>query len=1112
MFLLNAPPLAAFQTQWTPFGCNAPCRVPTSLPPPAQLANIPVVADVEGAINSPLSDESSLTVKVEYERIMQKNGEGEFNIGRELKSSPDLFIGHVREEAALIVPEQFQDLKEEGSDFGALVLDSDSDDSVHRDIEEAIQEYLKNRPIVKTPKSIENDGDKVKAAQNNSPARKSPVKMVTSPKLCDSFTVSRCSSPDSVGSDDSFEQSINKEIEQFLIEKKLQNNASEPGTSKKAKLKPKPIKAVEKPSRKQRVRGPAVKTVSASLNLLPKNPKPKAESCSSNNIRLKLVSGPCKPNVPSRPPPPLPPAPCVGLSDSDSSDDGIEEAIQLYQLEKNRLGVSLNSAHRTSPAITTLDLSPCRIKNSPPKSKKKTTNYRKRKLPNAKAAASQDFTSCHTIASKRAFHSGGDRNLDDEPEEATRRVETAAELMCAEAILDISKAILPSQPERSLAVSREKQSAQPASPCASDSSVDSDDSIEQEIRTFLARKAQTKSVGTSSAKKTAKERRSEPPKQPSLPNNKAVTTGKDKVVLKDSSGKGSESWNVNSSPVNPTLPIGKHLQGNTTATCPEESSQPHRQAQHAEHHIIRAMASLDSSSGVIGDKRTMYVKGRSNCSGDKSSSLDSDEDLHSAIKDLLRSKRKCKKRPKDGRPPCKKKVRFGETTTRPLEMLGTVQKECMPKPLVVKSCLVTSNDLKENSLKKSKTTVKLKEEKKISVGNTELSSVGRPVESAPACASDKSVKLSNALPETQDSSSVDSNDSIEQEIRKYLSNCARGSSKLPTAQRTTATVIAPTAIKTETTPVRISNPAPIKKEPGVLSSSVTETILQKVREKDRSAAPKPAVIQRLYSYDRLSQVARLQHPTGIAKGTAPVHGVIIKRECIVDQSRIVRPTEKPLPAAPGRVIVKTGVNGSQGNIPISGNFVAGLKYISGTEQQLLLNVGNAGTTRLATDFYTPGRTIAQLGSCQAVQKNTLILEQPKVIQSPAFSLGAPMARPALYVVTTKVVQETSASLCLPLNRATYDSGLNLMSIQYCPGQVAARTSACAAPFSFQQTRNSETRVITPGKAGEIPTLLTKARESQATSGLLDGGSNFANVNERATEDFQAGSSVQKDQV
>ncbi|XP_040298338.1 protein phosphatase 1 regulatory subunit 26 isoform X2 [Bufo bufo] len=1299
MFLLNARPLAAFQTQWAPFGCNAPCSVPTSLP--AQVAT----SDVDGATDSPQSEESSLTVNLEHEQIMQKNREGEINIDRGLNPASSLFKGHVREKALLIVPAQFKDIKEEGADFEALALDSDSDDSVDRDIEEAIQEYLKNKGSAapKIPNIPNNDADKVKAVQFNVPARRSPIKMVTSPNMCDSFPVqglSRCASPDSVGSDDSFEQSIKEEIEQFLIEKKLQNNVSESSISKKAAAGHPAAKP--KPGSKQGIKVPTLKSAPESLSLHSKTLKP--------NVRLKTVSGSGKLTV-LRPLPP-PPAPCIELSDS-SSDDGIEEAIQQFQLEKSRLEGNLSSAPWTSqekdgksPRDAISDIGHCQMKGFPPESQKKTADYRKRKLPNVKPAASQDFTS------KRAFHFGDEQSLEYKPElAATRRAETAAELMCAEAILDISKAILPSQPESSCPVLQDKPSAAAASPCSSDSSVDSDDSIEQEIRTFLARKAQSESLGATSSKQSPKEQRPEPQKQPSLPNNKATGTSRGRVneskgILKGSPGKGTDSVNVDSCTVNAVVPFSQNSMGQSTETCPDDIK-PQCQPEDAKHHIIQAMESLESSPRASAGKRKMYMKVRGNCSGDKSSSLDSDEDLDSAIKDLLRSKRKCKKRPKDGRPPCKKKVRFGETTTRLLESVGgTQQKDCNPRPLV-ESYLVISSDLKENSFKRSKLSLKLKEEKKIPVGNTELSHVSKPLESKPACASNMSIKISSALPDTQDSSSVDSDDSIEQEIRKFLAERARESTEPSAAQKITAPVTAPTVIKTEPAPACISSPVPIKKdprastcspapikkepgactvspapirnqpgactvspapirnqpgactvspalikkepractvspapirnqpgactvspapirnqpgactvspapirnqpgactvspalikkepractvspapirnqpgactvspatikkkpetststlspvriepgaftvspstirnepgastttpapirnepgactvspalvkkEPGVLSSSVTETILQKVREKDRSthAGPPPAVIQRLYGYkDTLPPVARLQHPTGIAPATTPLHGVIVKRDCIVDQKRVVRPTEKTLPATPDRVVVKTGVNGSQGNIPISGNFVAGLKYISGTEQQLLLNVGKTGTARLATDFYSPAGTIAPLGSCQ---KKTFIFEQPKVVQAPAFSLGTPMVRPALYVVTTKVVQETSASLCLPINTATYDAGLNLMSIQYCPGQVASRASACTAPFSFQQTQNSETMVVTPGKAGEIPTLITKARANQTPSGLLDGGS--ANVTGRAAGDVEAGASmVQKDQV
>ncbi|XP_073415562.1 protein phosphatase 1 regulatory subunit 26 isoform X2 [Dendrobates tinctorius] len=1093
MFLLNAPPPAAFQTQWTPFGCNVPCRVPTSLPQPAQVAS-----EVEGTIDSPQSDESSGTVTLEYERIMQKNRKGELIVNGGLRSSPAVFRENAREKATFIVPAHFRDTIEEDSDFMGLALESDSDDSVDRGIEEAIQEYLKNKgttpplscsPAAKILEIPESDGEKVKSAQNDILARKSPVKMVTSPKVCDFFpgpSLSRCSSPDSVGSDDSFEESIKKEIEQFLIEKKLQNNVNETSPDKKAttshsaaKLKPKPTK-VEKPRPKLRIKGTAVKTVFESFDLLSKNLKSKAESCKSI-VRPKTVLDPLKPNVLRSLPPASSQSP--DLSDS-SSDDGIEEAIQLYQLEKSRLEGTLSSTPRTSPEKdgknTASDDGHCQMKISLLDPQKKSTDYRKRKLPNVKPTATQN------LPNKRALHSGDEAA-------ATLRVETATELMCAEAILDISKTILPSQPDRSFVASQNKPSAQPASPCSSDSSVDSDDSIEQEIRTFLANKAQVESLCVTSAKQPPKEQMSEPQKQPFLPNTKAAGTSKskgsdNKGVLKDSPRKGGEPVNVDSSPGHSSM--SKQVQGKTIETGPGGCPKLPCQAEDARHHIIQAMERLESSPGASGEKRKLYIKMRSNSSGDKSSSLDSDEDLDSAIKDLLRSKRKCKKRPKDGRPQCKKKVRFAETATRLLETVGVMdQKDCSPTPLVVKSCLVSS-DAKDNSFKKSKTILKLKDEKKFPVGNAELSTVSKTVESPLPCASDKSVKISSALPDTQDSSSVDSDDSIEQEIRKFLADRARESAELTATQENTAPSIAPSVNRTE------ANSTTIKKEQGVLSSSVTETILQKVREKDRSSTP---ATHRLFGYkDDASPGVGLQQPKGIEKTISPVHNVIVNRECFVDPNRIARPAEKVLPVPPDRVLIRTGVNSCQGNIPISGNFVAGLKYISGTEQQLLLNVGKSGATRLATDFYNPGGAIAQLGNCQ---NKTLILEQPKVVQAPAFSLGSPMVHPALYVVTTKVVQETAGSLCLPINAATYDPGLNLMSIQYCPGQVASHT----APFSFQQTLNSDTMVIAPGKAGEIPTLITKARASETTAGLLDGES-------RCRNEQAEGRKVQKDEV
>ncbi|XP_071987854.1 protein phosphatase 1 regulatory subunit 26 isoform X2 [Engystomops pustulosus] len=1038
MFLLNAPPLAAFQTQWTPFGCTAPCRVPTSLPQSAQIS-----ADVEGAIDSPQGDESSLTVDIEYDEIMQDQNR-DLHIDRGLRSSPVL-QETTRVQASLIVPPQFIDVEEEGSDQEHLNLDSDSDEAIERGIEEAIQEYLKNKvkddPLRCTPKkeSIPKTAN-VKATRSNAPAKKSPVKMVGVPKVT-SQRSPRCSSPDSVESDDSFEKSISQDIEQYLIEKKLQNNGS---TSQKTgpRLKLTPIRSIDKPSPK--LKGAAVKST--------------AESS----------------------------AQCADLSYS-SSDEGIEEAIQMYQMERSRVQESPGGAPGSS-LEKAANISHCQVGKSVPEPKKTSTDHRKRKLPNAKAAASTDSTS------KRACD-GAEWNLEC-------KSQTAAELMCAEAILDISKAILPSQLQTTVL---QDKPALPLPPCVIDSPVDSDDSIEQEIRRYLVQKAQTGGLCKPAAKLTPKQTRSDTLKQKPLTNTKnCVSTIKDKSsdqkeALKASPRKAVDP--VHGCSVNSELTIAQYSAGKTIETC-DDSSKPHSEAEDAKQHIIQAMESLESSARVSGSKWKMYMQVRSNNSGDKSSSLDSDEDLDSAIKDLLRSKRKCKKRPKDGRPQCKKKVRFGELLAKPIETVSIIeQKDCTPKPLV-KSCLVISNDPIKNSCKTPMTDLNLQEGKAVSWENPEPSPVSRRVESEPSCAS-KSV-ISRALSITQKNSSVNSNDSIEQEIRKFLAERAQKAAELSTAHRIAAfSATAPTCTT--------SSPATVRKESAVLSSSVTETILQKVREKDRAnvQVTQPAIIQQLYSYnENLAPVARVQHPAGIAMNTTPVHSVIVKRESIVDPNR--RPAEIPFPAASDRVLVKTGVNSAQRSVPVTGNFVAGLQYISGTEQQLLLSMGKAGTSHLATDFYRPAGTITPLGTCQAMQEKTLILEQPKVVQAPSFSLGAPMVRPALYVVTTKVMQETSA-LCLPINAATYDTALNLMSIQYCPSQVASPTTACIAPFTFQQTQNGETKVLTP--AGGIPKLLTKARASEATPVVLDGDGMYPNVSERAAADLEAGASVlQRDEV
>ncbi|XP_072285264.1 protein phosphatase 1 regulatory subunit 26-like [Pyxicephalus adspersus] len=1033
---------------------------------------------------------------------MHKNRKGELNHEQGLKSSAVPFKGHIREQATSTFPTQF--VKEESSP----ALDSNSDDSVDRDIEEAIQEYLKNKSTAdasfttvaaKSSSTSNSNSDQLRTISGNVPACTSPVKMVTSTTTCNTFSSlerSCCSSPESVGSDDSFEQSIKDGIEQFLNRKTFQNTQVDSRTAKKsnvsAKPKIRPLKAAEKQGSKRGIKEFYDKLSSESLCMQPKGSKQKTEifktsmypKLSSSSVELNKMK---KEGTSKR---------CEELSHS-SSDDGIEEAIQLYQLEKSSLEEYLSVGHKCSiereekSTVT----SHGQDKNSSPDTHMD-TDCKKRKFPSC-SHGSQDTSSFYPPTTKRTLYFVEDSSPKCEVVlQGTCKVETATELMCAKAMLDISKAILPSQPETTCIISQER-STQPESPCASDSSVDSDDSIEQEIRTFLAHKAQAENLGTASAKLSFPNRqRLDQRKKQSLTNNKDLSQKEklteSKTVPKELKGEKKHS-DVR---ITNTLSFPSEvLKISNTEPDINEPSRASYKLEETSHIIQEAAESLVSPTGITGTKQKAYTKIRSIPSSDTSSSLDSDEDLDSAIKDLLRSKRECKKRPRDGKPQYKKRPRFGETTNRTLESLGTGVdlKDCLLKP-AVKSCLVNSSNSQDNALKSK---FNIKEESRSTASNLHLPP--NKLECKPVSGSDKPLNLNSALPEAQDSSSVDSDDNIEQEIRTFLAEYAQDSAELCVAQNNFPAVTSLSVIAQNDSLASLSNPSPIKQEPMVLSSLETETILQKVMEKDCSNAPvpQPTVKHRVQDYRDVPQVRLIQRPpTEVPKISTPVQSVIVKRECFLDKNCAVRPAEKVLQTTLESIIVNAGVNGAQGSSSVSGNFLAGLKYISETDQQLLL--GKASSTRKASELYTSGGNITRLGVCQPVQKKTLIFEQPKVVQTSTFSLNAPVVNPALYVVTTKVVKDAPTALCLPINAATYDAGLNLMSIQYCQGQVAAHTPVCTTAFPFQQNIGSE---IVVNNAGEAMPLCIKANSQLVT----EMARRSCNLKDKSAGDVQTGS-------
>ncbi|KAK2112573.1 hypothetical protein P7K49_012320 [Saguinus oedipus] len=185
------------------------------------------------------------------------------------------------------------------------------------------------------------------------------------------------------------------------------------------------------------------------------------------------------------------------VSDS-SSNDGIEEAIQLYQLQKTRKKANGDSsqraqfreerqpdppAHRTSSAT----------KSTLPETHRKTPSKKKPVAAKTTDPGPGGLDTAHfpTLPNEtKALHPVSPASRSEFVERSLCRADTSAKLMCAEAILDISKMILhPPPPTPPVEGSDGFLSASPLfsanMPSRSDGdsgSVDSDDSIEQEIK------------------------------------------------------------------------------------------------------------------------------------------------------------------------------------------------------------------------------------------------------------------------------------------------------------------------------------------------------------------------------------------------------------------------------------------------------------------------------------------------------------------------------------------------------------------------------------------------------------------------------------------------------
>ncbi|XP_030391552.1 protein phosphatase 1 regulatory subunit 26 isoform X2 [Gopherus evgoodei] len=871
MFLMNASPLIALKTKWESFGQSRSCRYPVCFSESEEdVTRASVSAKVQMIINNLQSQESSLDMNNDYDCITQKKRKGEKKSNR-LTSSTRVLQQHTYSKCGCPADSDGTEV-EDSSEFGTLLLDSDSDDSVDRDIEEAIQEYLKkkSKSIQPLPSNAEcsdrTDVDKrVKRelSQNKVTSNLLPMKfkaeMVTEGFISDHVGICeklRSASPLSISSDDSFEQSIHAEIVQFLNEKKQQEtNKCVIVEDKNLEQKETQVKSMFKYNKESanKANRSTLKQGCKAL-LLRHQPKLRKTNVQSKCLKSKISEEPSdfnkatqthfKMTATSQPWVVEQNKEGEGkrhffktegeqiiesthLSDS-SSDDGIEEAIQLYQLEKIKKEVNPTTDFQKGVADISASLTISSTKCASAEDHKKSLSSKRREMSTKSTqfkGTGNEFNKLFKPL-KKARSCASPVNKIAKCKltlQASCRADTSTELMCAEAILDISKTIMPPQmgcEGKSFAANPffYPQSL-PSSHCESDSSpVDSDDSIEQEIRAFLALKAQSENLVTkpgnlshSVQRPLSSERNSVTGGlEPSLPktlnlslSRKRRLKGESKVAKQsiDNKTEGLEMGCTHAGYGNSAKMLV--LQDGSGLSCHRKACEAGRSGnKETSQQLISAEftglvdkhVALDFANSLMqvqGNtreliKNTVQAQERDG-TDDKSSSLDSDEDLDSAIKDLLRSKRKLKKKSKDQKIQCKKKVRFGDTETQLLDELSSLQRKdwkCK-SPILLKSCLSKSRkDTKENAVRSPQNNVngRLSKGRSESIKDLPFAlQFKKECKPKPVCnknnleaAKNKRCSLT-ATSATDDSSSVDSDDSIEQEIRKFLAEKAKDS-------------------------------------------------------------------------------------------------------------------------------------------------------------------------------------------------------------------------------------------------------------------------------------------------------------------------------------------------
>lgn len=1036
---MDAPPLVALQTKWESFGPARNCRYPVCFPESdGDVTRTSVSAKVQMIINNLQSQEPALGMNNECGCVMQKKQKGEKGTSTRVTSSTTL-LRKRPQYTQCGCPEDSDDTEvEENVEFGTLLLDSDSDDSVDRGIEEAIQEYLKtkSKSAQSLPRNAERSENvsrdkrfKREFSQNKVASNLLPVKfkaeMLSEEYLSDHLGIGKRlqpASPQSISSDDSFEQSIQAEIVQFLNEKKQQEISKYVTEEDKKDSRVRSVLKCNKEATNRTNCG-AIKQGCSAL-LLRHHPKLQKSGAQSKCLQSKIQAEPSdfsqvnqaylEMATASQPwlveqnegsgahywePREALIKESMHTSDS-SSDDGIEEAIQLYQLEKirkeagraaNRVPLQREQFDPKGMADISASLTISSTKSASPEIHKNPISNKRKEI-NSKStgleSTSNDLNKLFKPL-KKARHFALPENKIAACEltlQASCRADTSAELMCAEAILDISKTIMPSQmgsDNKSLAAdSFFSPQLLSSSRCESDSSlVDSDDSIEQEIRAFLALKAQSENLGTkppSLSRSIQMPLPSDPNSltgtlEPSLPKTLKLSLSRKRRLKREGrtakQGASKPPEQLETGLFQPgnysKFPV---LQEEHTLSSPAElrdaqSSKDLRQQQP----MSPKLSGSDGSRCVALDSVNPFLQVQSSTrkpiknptqtperegSGDESSSLDSDEDLDSAIKDLLRSKRKLKKKSKDQKAQCKKKVRFSETETQLLdEHLQQNEWKCK-NPSLLKSCLSKPRKaVRENAVRNPPDNIKLPSDKPETMKNLEFNLQLKKGNKPKPVSNQRGAKNRKcafpAVSDASDSSSVDSDDSIEQEIRRFLAEKAKDSASNSEMQKGDASLDLFRATK-QTGNKGKAKQQPVENEIDLVLGQSKKTEVAQQTEEVKNSQRTEGKSAMLAGSRKCASSAENVPTTGQSKAKQGLGGVkggaAGELPGNATGKRNVHNTEPPKTSRNEGCKVRKVMNAKPRSkrkntfqLKISSKFIAGLKYARDRKKSMLLN-------------------------------------------------------------------------------------------------------------------------------------------------------------------------------